>query len=72
MFKNVKQLRLLLPEDLKKDFGLPSRISENNTGERIGRIENSSDTSLNGSEVYKMGRHRTRHLTVLFQMHRQV
>ncbi|AGC68712.1 hypothetical protein Cst_c17320 [Thermoclostridium stercorarium subsp. stercorarium DSM 8532] len=43
---------ILLSDDLREEFGLPSVINENDLGDKIGIIETSPDLSLLGGEVY--------------------
>lgn len=43
---------ILLTDDLRKDFGLPSSIDESDIGEKIGDITASVDSSLIGVEIY--------------------
>jgi len=43
---------ILLPDDMRAEYGLPASVSERDIGEKIGNITNSPDKNLTGSEVY--------------------
>jgi hypothetical protein len=43
---------ILLPDDLKREYGLPAEIGDGDIGSKIAAITASPDPSLTGSEVY--------------------
>jgi len=51
-FKIGDKNYILLSDDLRADYGLPTAVNENDIGEKIADIKSSPDKNLIGSEVY--------------------